>query len=748
MTSVGSTERRLLAKAEALLARTRAEHRGQSFEVRLQILEAAASLLGGFDLGSFHRAFGVVPILGLDSLMELGRGVVGAISGTAIPPALALSALAREPLPESRQRTDGAYHTDYRLALHLASRLKPALNSEATVADPACGAGILLAAVAHEVCADDRKRAASWLSHNVFAADLSPDALRGTLIALSTLTDDVQALVAMRARWRVQDSLLVPPEAWADVAPQGFDIVIANPPWEKVKLTRHEHIKAKGGERHYGANYAVFDEASFRTDQERFASYADALQQRYKCLRGGEPDLYMAFTELFLNIAKPGAAVGVLVPAGLIRSQGTESLRRLLASRTASMSVSIIENRTQFFPIDTRFKFLALHLTIKPEGDAPPRPLEVSYGRCDGGRVETEDHLLIDQRVLAEVRPDLTIPEVRGQDEWRMFTTMAQHGVDWSKPSCPWYPEFMRELDMTRDRKAFRSVPGSRMLPLVEGRMVQQHRFGAKVYVEGTGRSAVWDPVSPGCSQLRPQFWVDDRELPKRAHARSQVLRVGFCDITGQTNERSLMAAAIPPGVVCGNKVPTVLFPNDPSEDRLFLWLAIVNSLPFDWAMRRIITTTVNYFLFLSMPLPPIAPDSLPGRKLIESARGLSELDRSGSGRPVLWRMAEHRANADLLVLNGYGLGYEDLELMLEDFPLLDRGQPPLAGEERSTITRDFLLHRARERYRLSTKPWLDRVEAARELGAVPYIPSQVAANMERNVREEAYIVQHALSPS
>lgn len=66
-----------------------------------------------------------------------------------------------------------------------------------------------------------------------------------------------------------------------------------------------------------------------------------------------------------------------------------------------------------------------------------------------------------------------------------------------------------------------------------------------------------------------------------------------------------MLAALIPAGVVCGNKVPTVCFPDDPTEDRLFLWLAIVNSIPFDWLLRRVLTTTINDFVLLSIALPP-----------------------------------------------------------------------------------------------------------------------------------------------
>jgi hypothetical protein len=66
---------------------------------------------------------------------------------------------------------------------------------------------------------------------------------------------------------------------------------------------------------------------------------------------------------------------------------------------------------------------------------------------------------------------------------------------------------------------------------------------------------------------------------------------------------------------------------------------------------------------------------------------------------------------------------------MLTDFPLLDRGQPPLNNESRSTITRDFLLLHARRRTSGRAEDELThRVSRARAQGAIPYVPSEVLA--------------------
>lgn len=500
---------------------------------------------------------------------------------------------------------------------------------------------------------------------------------------------------------------------------------------------RHEFIQGQGGNRQYGTAYSEYDADLFEQNKEKAKNYGTILAQRYASLRSGEPDLYVAFTELLFELAKPGGCVSAIVPAGLIRSKNTEPLRRHIWSAASSISIEVFDNKGRFFEIDSRFKFLVVR-TRKSEASGKSNPIELCYARAVEDRIETTSKVRIGRSALARLRPDLTIPEVKSDREWKLFSLLAERGVDWSQSTSPWFPDFLREVDMTRDRRSFSSKPKAGDLPLVEGRMVHQHRFGAKSYMTGSGRSAQWDLNPLGASKTKPQFWIPPSRLPTRALERSSVPRVGFCDITGQTNERSLLASMIPPGVSCGNKVPTVLFPNEPSEDRLWLWLAIVNSIPFDWMIRRVITTTVNYFHLLSIPLPPLQPQTLPGAKLIERAKKLASLDGKGSS-PKVWReMAELRASIDQLVATAYGLSQDDLRLMLEDFPLLDGAQTPLHGEKKSTITSDLLA--ASQRNKAAAGVYRKRYEDASALGAYAYMPSQAANAMEASTEgEESY---------
>jgi len=732
MSAPRPVEAEYLAPVEAALTATVGRGCGpDSFELRLQILEAASARFGGFDLAEFHEAFGVKSKHSAAELLDIAAPVANAIERSPIHPAMALSALAREVLHEQDRKNTGAYHTDFRLATRLAKLAAPKLTHKSKVIDPASGAGILLAALTHAVCGLDRAKTAYWLAHGVCAADLSENSLRAALLALASFTDDVSALKAMRARWFCGDSLMAERKVWTDMAREGFDAVIGNPPWEKVKLSRHEFLKSSGAKRHYGAQIDGFDEKRFAQQRDEIAIYSRRLLVRYPNLGNGEPDLYIAFTDLFFQLCKGQGVVVALIPGGLIRSQGTQAMRQKIFDASQSVSLSIIDNRARFFAIDTRFKFLAMALTKAGSEKSKREPITLLHERGTPTGLEITGTAAIGRTALARVRDDLSLPEVRSVSEWRLFSKIGEAGISWEEPGYGWTPKFCREVDMTKERQKFLARPTVGALPLVEGRMVQAHRFGVKGHVSGSGRSALWEAYSIGGSVLSPQFWIRPSDMPRANQHRVDVVRVGFCDIAGQTNERSLMASLIPAGVICGNKVPTILFPEDPSEERLLVWVSIANSFAFDWMLRRVLTTTVNYFLLQSVPMPKLAKDGLPWKRLVSAARELRKLDTAGASRETYERMAHLRGEIDAEVAVAYALCLEDMELVLQDFPLLDRGQVRLPGEAKSTITVDSVLAAMAKRTGSQSAVWSQRVIEARALGAMAYVPSELALGGE-----------------
>jgi hypothetical protein len=698
-------------------------------EIRLGLLERCSSLIGGFELNWYLRSSDLNGLRG-HQFAGVAQQLSDALVQLPMHHALALAALARPSLERTDKRREGAYYTDFRLAEFLCSKLSVSVHQQLSILDPASGTGILLVAAVLKLSRDSKLPVGRILADSIFGADLSRRAIRGASLALCSLTSSRTTIKSLRKHLRIADSLLRR-DLWRDLGPNGFDVVLGNPPWEKLKLSRHEFLIANGVQRHYGGGYdKEFIAKDYGLAQSELAKYSDGVEKNYSLQGSGEADLYKLFLELSLSLAREGGHIGLIVPAGLIRSLGTAKLRRFLMDGCADIEYTIFDNKARFFEIDTRFKFVVLRARLC-NGHALT-PIELSHARPTGTSILSSPAVHIPRNILPTLRPDLSIPELRSQAEFNLFRKLCEAGPRFGDSEGIWRPKLMREVDMTRDAGGFRRTTSSDAIPIIEGRMIHQFRHSAKHYISGTGRRAIWKGVAQNSPcELHPQFWYPTCEIPDSARKRVGTQRFGFCDITGQTNERTMLASTIPGGVICGNKVPTICFDGEDPEFIGYSWLAIANSFIFDWLLRRVVTTTVNYFILLDLPLPHLDHSDLTAQRLARAANELSACSHSGNAASRSARRPNHelRTEIDLLVLRLYGLGLSSLELVLADFPLIDRSQPTLKGEAWSTITRDVLLWRAGEEYGEAGKKinaLKNRVESAFELGATPYVPAQL----------------------
>lgn len=692
------------------------------FEARLLYLEGVSSLLGGYDLQEFHNRFEINNILSYETLFDGASKLVNLINNLSVPKALVLSSLATQPISIHERKSSGAYYTDHRLALYIAEEGNKIWDGVRPIIDPACGTGILLAAIIYINCGDDKSQSAIFMEKYIVAADMSPYALRGAMLSLASFTDDLNALSLMKNNWVCGDSLFY--DGWSNIATDGFGLVIANPPWEKVKTVKNEYLNSIGDYGHYGREISNIDDENYQDAKLKTKNYAEKLANLYPEADSGEMDLYMAFTALILRLIGSNGTASILIPGGVIRSEGTLKLRREILESSGLISFTVFDNKAKYFAIDSRVKFV--NMVFQGSTENKKGEIILKHAKSLDGRVFTEFGVIFDYEVLKQYRPDLSLPELRNQEEYNVFKKMYANGEEWQGK---WNAKFYREVDMTRDKGLFKCFDRSG-IPLVEGRMVHQFRLGAKAYQSGTGRKAIWETSKIGESSIQPQFYILPDELPRKLEERVRIARAGFCDIAGQTNERAMMATLIPSGVVCGNKVPTVSFFGDDANEKTLLWLGIVNSFAFDWLLRRVLTTTVNYFLLRSIPLAPLEVSSEVGQKIINSVRKLIDLDHNGAGCDNAMKMAEIRTSIELLCFSAYQLSFDDVELILYDFPLLDRGQPCLKDETRSTVTRDFILFRMCETYGLPEdvrNKYKYRLENALAIGAIPFIPSQAS---------------------
>jgi hypothetical protein len=258
-----------------------------------------------------------------------------------------------------------------------------------------------------------------------------------------------------------------------------------------------------------------------------------------------------------------------------------------------------------------------------------------------------------------------TFLELRGQADLRV----AKHLFVGSQDMQTWLSvnriTFGREAHMTDDSHRFTPigrVTSSNSLPMHEGKTF--HQF--------TDR---WKTAP------RYAIRVDAmRDKPGWLHA-SGHYRLAFREISRSTDERTMIAAILPPGHICGHKATCEKTPWTRPDAAALVLCAVFNSFAFDWCIRRKIAASVSLFMLNGCPAPSLSRAA--SRFL---AHATLRLSCSHPGYTRLWReqlnsscacapelvvqqdRATLRSAIDAVVARGFGLGRDDYRHVLSGF--------------------------------------------------------------------------------
>ncbi len=162
----------------------------------------------------------------------------------------------------------------------------------------------------------------------------------------------------------------------------GFDAIIGNPPWDKVKPDKKEFysiadvlIRNYVGEE---LNIRIKQlETRYGNLQGEFSIYQATIKQTATYLKkcgvyphntwtingkktGGDPDLFKFFIELAFNLCSKEGYVGYLVPSATYNNEGCTGIRYLILNSTSIVRFFGFENRLKIFPIHSSYRFVCL----------------------------------------------------------------------------------------------------------------------------------------------------------------------------------------------------------------------------------------------------------------------------------------------------------------------------------------------------------------------------------------------------
>ncbi len=449
---------------------------------------------------------------------------------------------------------------------------------------------------------------------------------------------------------------------WQSTCPEGgFDAVIGNPPWDRIKLQEVEWFATRApelalaptaAERRNGIKRlrdagdplaAAFDDAKERADRlgEVIRASGD-----YPLLGGGDINLYSLFVEQGMSLIKSHGFVGLLIPSGIYADKTAAEFFKSVSTSGRVGGLFDFENRRlgtklpPFFPdVDSRFKFCALIVGGEARRFDETR---CAFFLHDTKAIHDENRCFpLAPSDFARVNPNTGTAPVfrtrRDADITRQIYERHPVLVDRSGGSerKTWPVKYTTMFHMTNDSHLFRTaaqlnaegfypVEGNRWkkgkelyLPLYEGKMVQafDHR-AASVVVNPENlnrpaqpREATADERAAPNWLPAPQFWVsiDDAEWPEGLG-----WTVAFKHVTAPTNVRT-MIVCLAPRAGFGNSLPILSSTGGMSEEikaykeSSHLVCANLNAFALDFVTRQKVQgQNLNWFIVEQLPV--IAP--------------------------------------------------------------------------------------------------------------------------------------------
>ena len=431
----------------------------------------------------------------------------------------------------------------------------------------------------------------------------------------------------------------------------GFDCVIGNPPWERMKLQEREFFSLPAPEiatatnaakrRQLVAKLESDDPALYQRYQQALAA-ADSLltycrtSDHYPLTGKGDINTYAVFAELAYRLVAPHGRVGLLVPSGIASDMTTKDFFAAVAESNRLIRLYDFENKKVFFPeVHASFKFCILN--FGGEQAATSQADFVFFAQQIEELEERARHIALGAADIRLLNPNTrTCPIFRSRRDAEITKTIYRRVpvlIDTNREGPtgnPWGVQFQRMFDQTNDADLFREADTMRtqgfklkgncwikgkqtFLPLYEAKMVQayDHR-AAGVVVDKSNwfRQGQTDETTLAAHQnpeflAVPRWWVDAAEI-----ACQPVLPayLAFKNVTSPTNRRTMIAAMIPRTAV-GNSAPLMLVDETISPRTYVALLANLNSFALDYVARgKIGNVNLNFFLIEQFPL--FSPDT------------------------------------------------------------------------------------------------------------------------------------------
>ena len=370
----------------------------------------------------------------------------------------------------------------------------------------------------------------------------------------------------------------------------GFDIVLANPPWEVFKpqakefFAEHSDVVSKNKmtiKEFEKEQSKLLRNPDVRTAWLAYESRFPHLSQWFRAApefkhqsavvsgkkTGSDVNLYKLFIERSFHLLRPGGHCGIVIPGSIYTDLGATGLRKMLFDQAQTEALVSLSNEKYIFEgVHHAQKFC--FLTFKKGGKTEQFQAAFRINPREAVKPEDLANFIQSESNYVTISLDLirrlasesySVMEFQGQTDIQIAEKLLKFPLLGERINGVWNLSLTREFDMTNDSHLYKTALESGRLPLWEGKQFHQFEpnFAKPRYWldEPIARAQLLLSRTKAVRRGLEKLGITKEPNPDAILLNYDSYRLAFRDVTASTNERTVIATVLPPKRFCPHTV-------------------------------------------------------------------------------------------------------------------------------------------------------------------------------------------------
>lgn len=477
-----------------------------------------------------------------------------------------------------------------------------------------------------------------------------------------------------------------------------FDIIIGNPPWEKIRFEDKKFFNQKYPDISSLAQKNVRNIAIEKLEKlapldyefykDTFTDYlsvknllkSNSLLHYSLC---GELNTYNLFYELALNLLTSNGVVGMIVKSSMVKAPVNKKLFNYLVSNGLLFEVDLIKNSKKIFSIDSREEFA---FVICKKSNSNNFSLLAGITSIEDF-LEKKDLIEITPEILKKFNPDSgMLPNISTSEEIVFLKKMHDENPLFSEVFSS--VKFGRLVHFTNhSNQIYKSIIDG--IPIYEGKFIERYDSRFSTF-EGMNSEEKYKPKASARIQTKypknvpeSRYFINPKFWDSISKGYDNKITVMWRSLTSSTNKRTMLATMLP-------FMPTsqsIQFLQASDIKASIIILSIFNSIIFDYLVRlKIPGIDLTQTVVKSIPVPHL---EMFDKTLNFNGKFATYYEHIAER--VCWLYREEsrledvfahekfeekfsskkkvESEIDQIIGSAYGLSYEDIKKIASQFP-------------------------------------------------------------------------------